>query len=312
MRAVELRQLRYFSILARELHFGRAANRASVTQSALSQQVAKLEALLGVRLINRDHRGVALTPSGEALRDSVDAIFMQVDQALRAAQDAVGHSKCAISIGLVEYTNLPFIPPALVRLQALYPDVTIARHEMNAPQQMAALTKNSIDVGFGVPLGTEPGDAGISIEPLFESRWVLLMRSDHKLAKVGCVNVCDLARERLILAARSVNAPVYDSIAAQFQRAGLKPQVVYETLQAQVGITLVEHGFGIMIGTTYMFTSVPNALHCRPINGMDPIIVQLCWREKERNSLILDFVDLAVEEAHRSQPRLPGPGAVHR
>jgi hypothetical protein len=57
---------------------------------------------------------------------------------------------------------------------------------------------------------------------------------------------------------------------------------------------------------------VPNALHCRPINGMDPIIVQLCWREKERNSLILDFVDLAVEEAHRSQPRLPGPSAVHR
>jgi DNA-binding transcriptional LysR family regulator len=114
MKAIELRQLRYFSILARELHFGRAADLASITQSALSQQIAKLEELVGAQLLNRDRRGVTLTASGEALRNSADPIFAQVERALREAQDAAGGRESRISIGLVEYANLPFIPPALI------------------------------------------------------------------------------------------------------------------------------------------------------------------------------------------------------
>ena len=67
MKAIELRQLRYFSILARELHFGRAADLASITQSALSQQIAKLEELVGAQLLNRDRRGVThLTNTAKA------------------------------------------------------------------------------------------------------------------------------------------------------------------------------------------------------------------------------------------------------
>ncbi len=297
MRAIDLRQLRYFSILARELHFGRAADLASVTQSALSQQIAKLEELVGVQLLNRDRRGVTLTPSGEALRDSIDAIFTQVDRALRTARDAAGHKNFKIAIGLVEYTNLPFIPPALIRLQALYPDVTVVRHEMNTAQQIAALAKNEIDIGFGVPVGAAPNGADVLVQPLLEARWALLMRSDHRLANVDCLNLCDLAQERLIVSARAVNAPLYDSIVERCQQAGFKPNFVYETTQAQVGITLVEQGLGAMIGTTYVFSSLPNSLHYRLINGLDPITVQMLARANERNSLILDFLELAAEEA---------------
>jgi DNA-binding transcriptional LysR family regulator len=304
MRAIELRQLRYFAILARELHFGRAAARASVTQSALSQQVAKLEEQVGVQLVNRNHRRVTLTASGEVLRDSIDAIFMQVEHALRSTREAADRRKFTISIGLVEYSNLPFVPPALIRLQALYPDVTIARQEVNATHQMDALAKRNIDVGIGVPVGTVRENSGISIEPLLDSRWALLMRNDHRLANVNYVDVCDLACERLIVAARIVNAPVYDSIVSHFHSAGIKPNFVYETLQAQVGIGLVEHGFGVMIGTTYMFVPPPQSLHYRLINDMASITVQMYSRTNERDSLILDFMELTVEEARRVQEKI--------
>ncbi len=130
-----------------------------------------------------------------------------VDRALRTARDAAGHKDFKIAIGLVEYTNLPFIPPALIRLQALYPDVTVVRHEMNTAQQIAALAKNEIDIGFGVPVGAAPNGADVLVQPLLEARWALLMRSDHRLANVDCLNLCDLAQERLIVSARAVECP---------------------------------------------------------------------------------------------------------
>ncbi|MCX4173885.1 MULTISPECIES: LysR substrate-binding domain-containing protein [Paraburkholderia] len=312
MKAIELRQLRYFSILARELHFGRAADLASITQSALSQQIAKLEELVGAQLLNRDRRGVTLTASGEALRNSADAIFAQVERALREAQDAAGSRESRLSIGLVEYANLPFIPPALIRLQTLYPDITIERHEMNTAQQITALTKKQIDIGFGVLVDTAPDNDDVLVQPLFEADWVLLMRSDHRLANVDCLNLCDLAQERLIGSARAVNAPLYDSMVAQFQQAGFTPNFIYETTQVQVGVTLIEQGLGAMIGTTYLFSSLPKTLRYRQINGLEPVTVQMLSRTNERNSLILDFLDLAAEEARCAQTRATAPRASSR
>ncbi len=299
MSTIELRQLRYFSILARELHFGRAADLASVTQSALSQQVAKLEEQVGTRLLNRDRRGVTLTAPGETLRDSVDAIFQQIELALRTTRDVAGHQSFRISVGLIEYADLPFIPPALIRLQALYPDVAIERHEMNTTQQIAALKTDSIDLGFGLPVGTLPDGAEILTDLLLESRWALLMRRDHRLASVPCLSLSDLAHERLIVSARAANGPFYNTIIAHCQSAGFSPKIVYETSQAQVGISLVEQGLGVMLDTTHVFTSLPQALRFRFINGMEPVTVQMFYRLNERDSLILDFIELVTEEARR-------------
>jgi DNA-binding transcriptional LysR family regulator len=312
MKAIELRQLRYFSILARELHFGRAADLASITQSALSQQIAKLEELVGAQLLNRDRRGVTLTASGEALRSSADAIFAQVERALREAQDAAGRRESRISIGLVEYANLPFIPPALIRLQALYPDITIERHEMNPAQQITALTKKHIDIGFGALVDAAPDNDDVLVQPLLEGHWVLLMRSDHRLANVDCLNLCDLAQERLIGSARVVNPPLYDSIVAHCQQAGFTPNFIYETTQVQVGVRLIEQGLGAMIGTTYLFSSLPKTLHYRQITGLEPVTVQMLSRTNERNSLILDFLDLAAEEARCAQTRATVPCTAGR
>ena len=147
MRAIELRQLRYFWLLAKELHFGRAAELAFITQPALSQQIAKLEALIGVQLLIRDRRHVTLTPAGISLRDDAQALFEQLDQTLRRARAATTDQDFRISIGLVEYTNLPFVPPALMRLQQLYPDLKVERHEMNGSTEEVSPAQRFISSG---------------------------------------------------------------------------------------------------------------------------------------------------------------------
>jgi DNA-binding transcriptional LysR family regulator len=301
MKALELRQLRYFAILARELHFGRGADVACVTQPALSQQIAKLEALVGMPLFTRDSRGVTLTPAGDALRDGVEQVFAHLDLALRAAREAGKDRGFTLSIGLVEYTNLPFVPPALIRLQALYPDVTIVRREMNARRQWAALGAGEIDVGFGVPVEQPGHDARVGSEYLLHSDWCLLMRRDHRFARRMRLHVNELAAERLIVPARSVNEPLYDSVLSRFTGAAVQPNIVYETTQSQVGMTLVEQGLGSMLGAAYVFASVPESLVYCPVDGFDLLTVKAFFRDGERSPLVLDFVEFAIEEARRVQ-----------
>ena len=87
---MELRQLRYFVTLAEELHFGRAAEREHIVQSALSQQVQRLERELGVRLVERSTHHVALTAAGVVFLVEARQILAHADRAAAAARRAVG------------------------------------------------------------------------------------------------------------------------------------------------------------------------------------------------------------------------------
>lgn len=306
MRGIELRQLRYFSIVAKELHFRRAAELAFVTQPALSQQIAKLEQTVGVELLRRDRRGVELTPAGVVLRDELDAMFGQMERALRLTREAGQYRSCAVSIGLVEYTNLVFIPPALIRLQALYPNVRILRHEMHSALQMDALNRRTIDVGFGVPVAPLPADGSLRAQPIFDSGWALLLREDDPLAARAGISVDDLRGQRLIMFERRVNADLYDRMVDSCRAHGFTPNFVYETSQAQMGMSLVSQGMGAMVGATYVFSAPPAGLVVRPLAGMGPLQVQVFSRSGEDNPLILEFIELAAAEARRAQFDLAG------
>src|SRR4051812_7396233 len=85
---MELRRVRYFVAVAEELHFRRAAQRLHVAQPALSQQVRKLELELGVDLLHRNKRGVALTTAGAAFLDEARLLLRHADEAVRTARNA--------------------------------------------------------------------------------------------------------------------------------------------------------------------------------------------------------------------------------
>src|ERR671927_1783540 len=83
---MELRHLRYFVTVAAELHFARAAQRLFISQPALSQQIRSLEAELGLKLLERNRRGVRLTPEGAAFLAEARAVVQQADRAVEVAR----------------------------------------------------------------------------------------------------------------------------------------------------------------------------------------------------------------------------------
>ena len=144
---MELRQLRYFVTLAEELHFGRAAAREHIVQSALSQQVQRLERELGVRLLERSTHHVALTAAGAAFLAEARQILAQVDRATAIARSANDVSP-ALRVGIID-ASYDSMPQILHEVQARYSDLVIHQVEAGVPEQYQQLVEGRLDVGIG-------------------------------------------------------------------------------------------------------------------------------------------------------------------
>ena len=154
---MELRQLRYFVTLAEELHFGRAAAREHIVQSALSQQVQRLERELGVRLLDRSTHHVGLTLAGAAFLVEARQILDHVSRAKQAARAAVAPSP-TLRAGIIDagYDSMPQI---LREVQRSHPDFTIHQVEAGPPEQYRQLADGRLDIGIGRVSQTPPGVA---------------------------------------------------------------------------------------------------------------------------------------------------------
>ncbi len=146
---MELRQLHYFVTLAEELHFGRAAAREHIVQSALSQQLQRLERELGVLLLDRTTHHVELTPPGSAFLIEARQILAHLDRAARAAQCAA-RPAAVFRVGVVD-ASYDSMPQILHQVQERYPDLEIHQVEAGVPEQFRLLGDGRLDVGLGRP-----------------------------------------------------------------------------------------------------------------------------------------------------------------
>ena len=89
------------------------------------------------------------------------------------------------------------------------------------------------------------------------------MRTNHALASRLPLHAADLDGIRLIVPARSVNEPIYDGLLASCARAGIRPHIVYETMQAQVGMAMARQNVGLMLSAACVFAEVPQGLSGR-------------------------------------------------
>jgi len=192
---MELRQLHYFVTLAEELHFGRAAEREHIVQSALSQQVLRLERELGVRLVDRSTHHVSLTAAGVVFLVEARQILAHVDRAAGVARGAVG-AAAPLRVGIID-SGYDSMPQILHEVQARYPGLVIHQVEASVPEQYQQLTDGRMDVGVGRAALAPPHIASLLFrqDPLG-----VLVPASHRFADLEEVPVAVLAEEPLLLA----------------------------------------------------------------------------------------------------------------
>jgi len=258
---MELRQLRYFVTLAEELHFGRAAAREHIVQSALSQQLQRLERELGVLLLDRTTHHVELTPAGSALLIEARQILAQVDRAAVAAQHAAS-SAPSLRVGVVD-ASYDSMPQILHQVQQRYPEVEIHQVEAGVPEQFRLLEDGRLDVGLGRASLAPPEVASelLRLDPLG-----VLVPEDHPLAASPGVPVARLAAEPLLLAEEQ-RAPEFNQFVIELCRSvGFVPRLYRGTVESiRAAVDLVAQGRCVLCVPASCVAAVPEGIVWRPL-----------------------------------------------
>ncbi|MEL6128459.1 MAG: LysR family transcriptional regulator [Cyanobacteria bacterium J06627_3] len=285
--AVELRHLRYFVAVAQALHFGRAAEHVGITQPVLSDQIRRLEDLLGVQLLYRTKRVVKLTEPGRIFLADALQVLGQTDAAIatvrRAAQGKFG--KLAIGYtGPALYTVLPEI----VRMfRDRNPQVELTLHENCTPQQEAALQTNAIQVGFLHP----PIDAPVNLKTVLQETMVVALPEHHPLLNQSHLSVKDLANESFILFPRTVGPYLYSQILSLCTQAGFNPTVVQEVTPQPTMIGLVAAGIGVaFVSASMQNISRPGVVYRQLQEETPSLQLAMAWKDEQKSPVLQSFL----------------------
>ncbi len=224
---MELRQLRYFVTLAEDLHFGRAAAREHIVQSALSQQIQRLERELGTTLVDRSTHHVRLTTAGQTLLVEARQILTHVEQASAATRTATAATSIVrVCVGDAGFDSMPKV---LRALRDEHPALEIHEVEASVPDQYRLLADGRIDVGIG---RASQAPLTITSELLRLDLLGVLFPDGHAFARRRAVPVALLAEETMLLAAPD-RAPELNQLVVELCRtAGFTPRPFNGTVQS--------------------------------------------------------------------------------
>ncbi|ASM76768.1 LysR family transcriptional regulator [Vitreoscilla filiformis] len=191
-----LTELRYIVAVARERHFGRAAEACFVSQPTLSVAIKKLEEELDVKLFERGSSEVSTTPLGEAIVRQAQTVLEQA-QALRdIAKTGKDPLTGPLRLGLI-YTIGPYLLPELVRQAiARTPQMPLMLHENFTAKLLDMLRANELDCAI---LAERFPDAGLAVAPLYDEPFLVAVPASHPLAQRGAVSAQELKEETMLL-----------------------------------------------------------------------------------------------------------------
>ncbi|MCW2859828.1 MAG: hypothetical protein JWP48_1536 [Actinoallomurus sp.] len=286
---MELRQLRYFVTLAEELHFGRAAAREHIVQSALSQQLQRLERELGVRLLERSTHHVALTVAGAAFLAEARKIIAQVDRAAQVARSAAGTAP-SLRVGIID-SSYDSMPQILHEVQARYPDLVIHQVEASVPEQYRRLLDGRLDVGIG---RAAMAPSGVASQLFREDPLGVLIPDGHRFTDLDGVPVATLAEEPLLLA-EDVRAPEFNQVVVEMCReAGCTPAVyegTVESIRAAAG--LVSAGRCLYCVPSSCISALPGTIWRPLIEPASHYPWSILWRATETTDHVRALVNCA-------------------
>ncbi|MDB4912446.1 MAG: LysR substrate-binding protein [Gemmatimonadetes bacterium] len=254
---MELRHLRYFVAVAEELHFGRGAARLNVAQPALSQQIKHLEEELGVMLLERTRRHVALTEPGRLFLHEARRTLAQAATATAVARRAAAGLVGRLRIGYVDSALWGVLPGVLAAYREQYPAVQLNLLERLPTQQLPALLNGDLDVGIAPPHAVP---MGFETTPLSQESVAIALPASHRLASRKHISVADLADDPWVLVPARIPSRLRDLAVAACAAEGFAPRVAQEARQLDALVALVSAGLGV--------TFVPSSAQRLPRDGV--------------------------------------------
>ncbi|OZI79151.1 LysR substrate-binding domain-containing protein [Bordetella genomosp. 2] len=257
------RLLVLFCTVAEELHFGRAAARLFMTQPPLTQQIKRLESIVGVPLFARTTRSVKLTPAGAVMYERARRLAADTQLMLRQTRQAARGEIGTLAVGITPSAASSPLVSALSHYRDAHPEVRIELREMNSIDMEPALRARQVDVAVMRP---HPVPADIETRIVFEEPLCVAVRRDHALAGRRQVSLKDLAAHTLVGYQQDVSPYFHAMVHRLFRHARLKPDIGQESVIPTL-LTLVEAGVGPAIVPQSLSRLRGDSLHFLPLRG---------------------------------------------
>jgi LysR family hydrogen peroxide-inducible transcriptional activator len=237
-----LRQLEYVVAIADEKSFGAAASHCHVSQPGLSTQVREVERLLGVRIFERDRRGVIVTPAGEEIVERARALVASARELVEVARKRARPLCGPLRLGVIPTIAPYLLPASLPAVRRAYPELKLLLREEKTEVLLALIAKGKLDaalLALDVPLGD------VDSAPLFDDAFVLAMPAGHTLAKKKQIVEKDLEGERVLLL--EDGHCLRDQALAVCDRAGADENADFRATSLATLVQMVAGGDGVTL-----------------------------------------------------------------
>jgi DNA-binding transcriptional LysR family regulator len=296
---MELRQLRYFAAVAGRGNFTRAAEDLHLAQSALSQQVRRLERELGVELLRRTSRRAELTQAGEIVLTRATRVLSEVE-ALRSEVDELsGLLRGRVVVGGVLPAGGVDLPALLLSFKGLHPDVEVQLREGTASEMVDRLRRDEIDAAIAM---VEPDEVPQTLvaQRLGEEPLGLAMSPDDALGGRKRVRFEDLHGRPFV--SFRVGSAVRGVVDHALADAGVVPLMAFETNDLSMMRAVVARGLGVAVLPETVAAWGGPGLVWRPLTPPLRRPVSFIWRrDRHQSPAAAAFIDF-VRESVASTP----------
>lgn len=276
---MDLRLIRYFQAVAEELSFSKASRRLHVAQPALSRAVKELETNIGVELLARTRRSVALTPAGSVLLNESRLILQRLDEATRRVQRTAAGEEGELRLGYIGPPTQMFLGRILREFRARYPRVTVVLEERTPERVWEMVARGRLAVGLTRPVVPEQAP-GLHTLVLRRERLTATLPEKHPLAQGTTVNWRALAHQPLIILSRREGVSLHDAVLAACQEAGITPNLAHTPSLISTVLTYVEAGAGIgIVSDSISPLGYGLPLAFRPLSPVHTVDLVMVWSE---------------------------------
>ncbi|MDL2059706.1 LysR family transcriptional regulator [Mesosutterella sp. AGMB02718] len=279
-----IRQLLLFAVVVEEKSIRRAAKRLAMSQPPLSAQLDELEARLGMKLLQRNARGVTPTQAGEAMMPDVLRLIGEAEK-LDYSVRQIREGQCGVlNAGAVLEAMLGWVPQFRYRLKKAMPGLALYTKEIDSGDAESELLSGRI--AFASGYFGRPRSPFIQRALLFREKPVALLPLDHRLAGRGRIRLADLSGEEFVLPARSISPFFVDSLIGACRTAGFDPRIRHEVSTTMREMAYVGCGQGIGLVPAFFTRMVPPSVKAVHLSDVGPVIeLSAAWCEDRQTPL---------------------------
>ncbi|MBC8577246.1 LysR family transcriptional regulator [Yanshouia hominis] len=295
---MEIQQILYVVRAAEQMSFSKAAEHSHVTQSCLSQQIAKLENELGFRLFERTTRCVLLTEQGEHFVRHAHKVLEDLDMLKTSFCPTVEKLQGTLRIGAIGSMATSSFSRLIGGFSSRYPQLTFRVIQAGSLELLELLRRHEIDAAFITSMQQPEENSEFCMTTISSFSYFLAVPKGHRLAQEPFVHLEELREEPFVFHDR--NLAMYRICMRACREAGFEPKIVCTTTHAWFRYYMIEAGLGIGFFPYEDFLSFPanrvSRLRIRP--AIEPLLSLAVLRQTEPNPLVDTFHDFVRTWIH--------------